>query len=100
MRVIPTALGLLLLVTTGAAGSDWIRESASRPGGNDDRSMSDSRCGEAAEPAAYGDNGHGACGGWCNDIRRDRRYQCKSTQRPAYNGNGWCMCQYDRACGG
>lgn len=46
----------------------------------------------------YGDNGLGGCGGFCNDVRPDYRSQCKPSQRPAYNENGNCLCQYDDAC--
>lgn len=45
--------------------------------------------------AEAGDAGYGACGGYCNDIRPDARYQCKSTQRPAYDHDGYCICIYD-----
>jgi len=60
-------------------------------------------CGESSKPvllAEFGDAGHGACGGFCNDIRPDYRSQCNSKQRPMYEKDGRCMCQYKSECGG
>jgi hypothetical protein len=54
--------------------------------------------GAKANLIEYGDRGYGSCGGYCNDIRPESRYQCKKTQRPMYNEEGRCLCGYFDEC--